>query len=96
MDFEEWFKSHRYSDRPLCYGAAKDGFKAGQQSKQAEIDALKAELAKYQKEGCKLIPVEPSKEKLKEIEEKCFEHPDCFEIDCPLDVIYRAIVGEVE
>lgn len=44
MDFEEWFKSHRYSDVPLCYGAAKDAFKAGQQSKQAEIDAIKAKI----------------------------------------------------
>lgn len=48
MDFEEWFKSHRYSDVPLCYGAAKDAFEAGQQRKQAEIDALKEKLKKLE------------------------------------------------
>lgn len=53
-------------------------------------------LAAQQQEGYVMVPVEPIKEKLKEIEEKCFEHPDCFGIDCPLDVIYRAIVGEME
>ena len=53
-------------------------------------------LAAQQQEGYVMVPVEPSKEKLKEIEEKCFEHPDCFGIDCPLDVIYRSIVGEME
>lgn len=53
-------------------------------------------LAAQQQDGYVMVPVEPSKEKLKEIEEKCFEHPDCFGIDCPLDVIYRAIVGEME
>lgn len=52
-------------------------------------------LAARKQEGYVMVPVEPSKEELKEIEEKCFEHPDCFGIDCPLDVIYRAIVGEM-
>ncbi len=95
MDFNEWFNSlelDNWTNKKYMH----DAFESGQQSKQAEIDALKAELAKYQKDGYKLIPVELSKEKLKEIEEKCFEHPDCFGIDCPLDVIYRAIVGEME
>lgn len=44
MDFEEWFNSHKYSDVPLCYGAAKDAFKAGQQGKQAEIDELQKRI----------------------------------------------------
>lgn len=96
MDFEEYVSANYKRLEGQTRELVEDAFKAGQQSKQAEIDALKAELAKYQKDGYKLIPVEPSKEKLKEIEEKCFEHPDCFGIDCPIDVIYRAIAGEME
>lgn len=39
-------------------GFAKYFYEAGQQSKRAEIDALKAELEKYQQEGYKLVPVD--------------------------------------
>ncbi len=39
MDFKEWSKYN------LGY-TGEEAYKAGQQSKQAEIDALKAELAK--------------------------------------------------
>lgn len=45
MDFEEWFNT--YENLECDKDACEDAFEAGQQSKQAEIDALKAELAKH-------------------------------------------------
>lgn len=52
MDFEEWLRKHEREvfkrnqgcfDKAYIFGA-KNGFKAGQQSKQAEIDALKSKV----------------------------------------------------
>lgn len=40
MDFEEWYREAKKTND--CGFTAKDFFEAGQQSKQAEIDALKA------------------------------------------------------
>ena len=42
MDFEEWYKEAKKTND--CGFTAKDFFEAGQQSKQAEIDALKAKV----------------------------------------------------
>ena len=39
MDFEEWYKEAKKTND--CGFTAKDFFESGQQSKQAEIDALK-------------------------------------------------------
>ena len=46
MDFKDWYNKELANDkRSAVYVAgAKRGFKAGQQSKQAEIDALKAKI----------------------------------------------------
>ena len=42
MDFEEWYREAKKTND--CGFTAKDFFEAGQQSKQAEIDVLKAKL----------------------------------------------------
>lgn len=42
MDFEEWF--NKYGNLQCDKDACEDAFEAGQQSKQAEIDALKAKI----------------------------------------------------
>ena len=42
MDFEEWYREAKKTND--CGFTAKDFFEAGQQSKQAEIDALKARV----------------------------------------------------
>lgn len=44
MDFEEWWKEESLNTFDYPSEAAEAGFEAGQQSKQAEIDALKAKL----------------------------------------------------
>lgn len=108
MDFKEWLREHEREvfkrnqgcfDKAYIFGA-KNGFKAGQQSKQAEIDALKAELAKYQQEGYKLVPVEPTKA----MQQSAF---DVYEV-CDYknyhlnsgtevrDMIYKAMIGAAE
>ena len=46
MDFKEWWKEESLNTFDYPSEAAEAGFEAGQQSKQAEIDALKAELSK--------------------------------------------------
>ena len=43
MDFEEWFLKHGVPV-DTDFNVAKRAYEAGQQSKQAEIDALKAKL----------------------------------------------------
>ena len=42
MDFEEWYREAKKTND--CGFTAKDSFEAGQQSKQAEIDALKSKI----------------------------------------------------
>ena len=42
MDFEEWYREAKKTSD--CGFTAKDFFEAGQQSKQAEIDALKEKI----------------------------------------------------
>ena len=43
MDFEEWyFKQNHLGIEPIDH--ARESYKAGQQSKQVEIDALKAKM----------------------------------------------------
>ena len=42
MDFEEWYREAKKTND--CGFTAKDFFEAGQQSKQAEVDALKAKI----------------------------------------------------
>ncbi len=42
MDFDEWYREAKKTNN--CGFTAKDFFEAGQQSKQAEIDALKAKI----------------------------------------------------
>jgi hypothetical protein len=42
MDFEEWYREAKKTNN--CGFTAKDFFEAGQQSKQVEIDALKAKI----------------------------------------------------
>lgn len=39
-------------------------FEAGSQSKQAEVDELRKRLNMYEREGYKLVPVEPTKDML--------------------------------
>ena len=56
MDFEEWFNSlelDNWTNKKYMH----DAFKAGQQSKQAEIDALKAELAKREPMGLRDVDI---------------------------------------
>ena len=58
MDFEEWYREAKKTND--CGFTAKDFFEAGQQSKQAEIDALKAKikyLEKWVEENKKSIPL---------------------------------------
>ena len=43
MDFEEWFNT--YENLQCDKDACEDAFEAGQQSKQAEIDAIKSKLS---------------------------------------------------
>lgn len=44
MDFEEWYGEAKKTNN--CGFTAKDFFEAGQQSKQAEIDALQGKISK--------------------------------------------------
>ncbi len=62
MDFEEWLRKHEREvfkrnqgcfDRAYIFGA-KQGFKAGQQSKQAEIDALRLKIQSALNAACRL------------------------------------------
>ena len=58
MDFDEWFNT--YENLQCDKDACEDAFEAGQQSKQAEIDALKAKikyLEKWVEENKKSIPL---------------------------------------
>ena len=43
MDFEEWFNT--YGNLQCDKDSCEDAFDAGQQSKQAEIDAIKSKLS---------------------------------------------------
>ncbi len=99
MDFEDWWdKNGELYRRPTP--DERYLFESGQQSKQAEIDALKAELAKYQQEGYKLVPVEPTKA----MQQSAF---DVYEV-CDYknyhlnsgtevrDMIYKAMIGAAE
>lgn len=52
MDFEEWYREAKKTND--CGFTAKDFFEAGQQSKQAEIDALKAKIDDAFLENAKL------------------------------------------
>ena len=65
MDFEEWLREHEREvfkrnqgrfDKAYVFGA-KNGFKSGQQSKQAEIDGLEKKL-KYEKLAYKNIKLQ--------------------------------------
>ena len=51
MDFEEWYREAKKTND--CGFTAKDFFEAGQQSKQAEIDAI----IKWVEENKKSIPL---------------------------------------
>lgn len=101
MDFNEWKKENIYKGESKTWVEwCELAYEAGQQSKQAEIDALKAELAKYQQEGYKLVPVEPTKA----MQQSAF---DAYEV-CDYknyhlnsgtevrDMIYRAMIGAAE
>ena len=52
MDFEEWYREAKKTND--CGFTAKDFFKAGQQSKQAEIDALKNKMQTALNKACML------------------------------------------
>lgn len=65
MDFNEWLREHEREvfkrnqgcfDKAYIFGA-KNGFKAGQQSKQAEIDGLEKKL-KYEKSSYRNIKLQ--------------------------------------
>lgn len=101
MDFNEWKKENIYKGESKTWVEwCELAYEAGQQSKQAEIDALKAELAKYQQEGYKLVPVEPTKA----MQQSAF---DVYEV-CDYknyhlnsgtevrDMIYKAMIGAAE
>lgn len=102
MDFNEYWKNGCFGEYHDIYAKnlADQFYNAGQQSKQAEIDALKAELAKYQQEGYKLVPVEPTKA----MQQSAF---DVYEV-CDYknyhlnsgtevrDMIYKAMIGAAE
>lgn len=47
MDFEEWRETNGYK-YGMSYSACREAHEAGQQSKQAEIDALKEKLKKLE------------------------------------------------
>ena len=46
MDFKEWWKEESLNTFDYPSEAAEAGFEAGQQSKQAEIDALQEKISK--------------------------------------------------
>lgn len=52
MDFEEWFS--KYDEKHQCYPEKRECFEAGQQSKQAEIDALKNKIQTALNNACML------------------------------------------
>ena len=52
MDFEEWFS--KYENLQCDKDACEDAFEAGQQSKQAEIDALKNKIQTALNKACML------------------------------------------
>ena len=52
MDFEEWFNT--YENLQCDKDACEDAFEAGQQSKQAEIDALKNKMQTALNRACML------------------------------------------
>ena len=52
MDFEEWYREAKKTND--CGFTAKDFFEAGQQSKQAEIDALKNKMQTALNKACML------------------------------------------
>ena len=52
MDFEEWFNT--YENLQCDKDACDDAFEAGQQSKQAEIDALKNKIQTALNKACML------------------------------------------
>ena len=52
MDFEEWYREAKKTNN--CGFTAKDFFEAGQQSKQAEIDALKNKMQTALNKACML------------------------------------------
>ena len=52
MDFDEWYGEAKKTND--CGFAAKDFFEAGQQSKQAEIDALKNKMQTALNKACML------------------------------------------
>ena len=52
MDFEEWFNT--YENLECDKDACEDAFEAGQQSKQAEIDALKNKIQTALNKACML------------------------------------------
>lgn len=56
--------NHYLSVQVLDAEAYSDYWKKNHDRLQAEIDALKAELAKHQREGYKLVPEEPTEEML--------------------------------
>lgn len=101
MDFNEWKKENIYKGESKTWVEwCELAYEAGQQSKQAEIDALKAELAKYQQEGYKLVPVEPTKamqQSAFDVYEVCdYENYHLNSGTEVRDMIYKAMIGAAE
>lgn len=68
MTFDKWFSKHHAVK--TAYGSdyfigAQRGFKAGQESKQAEIDSLKARLEKVESGEYVIVPKSPTLKMLK-------------------------------
>ena len=92
--FDEWMiTAVSWSER--------DCYEAGSASRQDEIDELQKRLAMYEREGYKLVPVEPTEKMINEFPE-VFYH-DTYAGECSLWVDdetirngYKAMIGTVE
>lgn len=80
-----------------------DAYKAGAASRQAEIDELKKILAMYEREGYKLVPVEPTQKMIDDAVNDTPETPsqdywhDSQPITDDQDIAcYKAMIGAVE
>lgn len=87
LSFDEWLKEQ---NQPASNFLRRETYEAGQQSRQDEVDELQKRLSMYERQGYKLVPIEPTEEM---IMKSYNDYGDYVGDGLPKD-IYKAMIGE--
>lgn len=91
--FDEWWEEN-YMMVSADKTEAENIYNLGQQSKQAEVDELRKRLTMYEREGYKLVPVEPTQEMISAgMGVFSFPLDNGRFSDCELIFSYREMIG---